>query len=91
MRTTTINGTPVVSSDHRGERAPQTTTEATAMTEVYRNRTGTRRIYGTDYPIETIVWRKGPRQWVLWINQCNGACDYCNTYRTRREALTNAR
>jgi len=49
--------------------------------------TGHRRAYGTDWPIETAVYRAGPRRWVVAFNLCNGVPSGTRVCRTRREAL----
>jgi hypothetical protein len=49
-----------------------------------------RTIAGTDWPVENVVYRDGPRRWRVAFGLCNGVPFKSEEFRTRREALTAA-
>ncbi len=52
--------------------------------------TGHRRLAGTDWPVETVVYRRNARRWEVVHGLCNGVPDRTETFCTRREALAAA-
>jgi hypothetical protein len=62
-----------------------------STTTIARRTTGTRRIAGTDWPIEDLAQREqhgnDKATWVLLKSLCNGTCDAAIPYRTKRALL----
>lgn len=56
------------------------------MNKIASKREGYRTILGTQWPIETVVYRLGPRQWQVVWGLCNGVPSNAKTFPTRKAA-----
>jgi len=59
------------------------------MKYAYRREIGTRRILGTDHPVNAVVYKGRKREWVLAII-CNGTGMITRSFITRRGAIDSA-
>ena len=57
------------------------------MTRVAAIQIGIRTIMGTNHPIETVVYRNGPRQWVVAYALCNGVPSGSEKFHSRHAAF----
>jgi hypothetical protein len=64
-----------------------TTTTGYQTTVIASRRIGSHRQNGTEFPIETLVRRSGPRSWTVHFAVSNGIAAGAETFRTRRAAL----
>ena len=57
------------------------------METIARAWNGTREIMGRKYPVTNVLYRIGPRKWVIAWSLCNGVPSDSTTYKTRRDAV----
>ena len=51
--------------------------------------TGTRKVNGTEWPIESKLEKTGPRDWTVTYGICAGIASSSESFRTKKEALAN--
>lgn len=59
------------------------------MEYAYKREIGTRRILGTDHPINVVVYKGRKREWVLAVI-CNGTGMIARNFATRKAAIASA-
>jgi hypothetical protein len=60
------------------------------MKYTYEQCIGTRRLYGTQWPVYAVAWKSGEKRWIA-AKLCNGAHEQLREYLTRREAVRAAK
>lgn len=59
------------------------------MKNVYERRIGTRRIYGTDWPVDAVAWKAGEKKWFSAVI-CNCISEQGEQHRTKAAAIERA-
>ena len=59
------------------------------MTYLYERRLGTRRIMGTDHPVDVVVYKAGKDTWLSAV-LCNGIAEGVREFATRSGAIRHA-